>query len=96
MYVCSNIGLVFDLFFYVYVFIWGGVNKVSQQFRLPMRFVRKSLAVGAIFCGEEDMATPLYLDELALEVRERLNMRNLGVPFCCFNGGLDVFIDIGR
>jgi len=72
------------------------LQAVSAKFRLPMRFVEKEAAVGALFIGDEnDTSLQNYLDEVALEVRERLNILNYPVPFNCFNGGLDVFVDIG-
>ena len=72
------------------------LQSVSAKFRLPMRFVEKDAAVGALFTGDEnDTSLQNYLDEVALEVRERLNVLNYPVPFNCFNGGLDVFVDIG-
>ena len=72
------------------------LQAVSAKFRLPMRFVEKEAAVGALFTGDEnDTSLQNYLDEVALEVRERLNVLNYPVPFNCFNGGLDVFVDVG-
>lgn len=75
----------------------SALRDVSATFRLPIRVVNKEAAVGALYCGgdDDDPSVQLYLDELALEVRERLNRKNFPVPFNCFNGGLDVFVDVG-
>lgn len=71
------------------------LQETSARLRMPMRFVTKSFATGALYCGPVNSSTQLYLDELALETRETLNRINFPVPFCCFNGGLDVFVDLG-
>ena len=39
-----------------------------------MRIVRKPRAVGALFMGTPDASTRLFLDEIALEVRQRLKV----------------------
>ena len=127
------------------------LRDAARRFNLPMRFVRKERAVGALYVGDPDRTTNLYLDELSLEVRHRLNHGNSSyaplegsgddgdhdpemgeekengssssgsssnggggsssssssssgpsaakkttLPYCSFNGGLDVFIDVGN
>ena len=45
------------------------LRECAKRFSLPMRFVRKDRAVGALYVGQPNRKTSLYLDELALEVR---------------------------
>jgi IMP and pyridine-specific 5'-nucleotidase len=45
------------------------LRECAKRFSLPMRFIRKDRAVGALYVGQPNRKTNLYLDELALEVR---------------------------
>jgi IMP and pyridine-specific 5'-nucleotidase len=60
-----------------------------------VQIIRKEKAVGLI-CPDRGLARE-QLDELALGVQEAL--RNHGddeIPFCAFNGGSDVWCDVGN
>lgn len=58
---------------------------------LPVQMIRKQRAVGII-----PAAATLYevLEELAITVQTQLDFDK--VPFCAFNGGNDVFVDVGN
>lgn len=64
---------------------------------LPATVIRKERAVGIV------PSTPGYrfaresLEETVLVVQKKLEMSEVGkkLPFCAFNGGNDVFVDIG-
>lgn len=66
-----------------------------------VQVVRKERAVGLIYMGENHRTTSFFLDELALQARvavRRIQEHLPGgqqLPFCTFNGGRDVFVDVG-
>jgi len=59
--------------------------------RLPVEIVRKERAVGAV-----PLKPTVYevLEDLAITVNTQLLA--MPIPFCAFNGGADVFVDIGN
>ncbi len=59
--------------------------------RLPVQLVRKPRA-----CGVVPTARVIYetLEEMALAVQAAL--AGSALPFCAFNGGNDVFVDVGN
>lgn len=66
-----------------------------------VKLVRKTRAVGLLYEGEMHRTTTLMLDELAVHARQavreeqRTNRALASMPFCAFNGGRDVFVDVG-
>jgi IMP and pyridine-specific 5'-nucleotidase len=62
----------------------------AGRLRLPVQVIRKERAVGVV-----PTAPTIYevLEELAITVQTRLDSR---LPFCAFNGGNDVFVDVGN
>lgn len=56
-----------------------------------LQVIRKERAVGVV-----PLDTTIYevLEDLAITVDDQL--LNMPVPFCAFNGGGDVFVDIGN
>jgi len=56
------------------------------------RVVRKPRAVGLLPVA----ANREQLDETVLRVQEALRRLQLSLPYCAFNGGSDVFVDIGN
>jgi IMP and pyridine-specific 5'-nucleotidase len=64
----------------------------AARLRLPVDVVRKERAVGVV-----PTAPTIYevLEELAISVQVRLEAP-AGIPFCAFNGGADVFVDVGN
>ena len=57
---------------------------------LPVSLIRKTRSVGVV-----PAAPTIYevLEELALTVQQQLSSK---LPFCAFNGGNDVFVDVGN
>ena len=75
----------------------SSLHECVTNLSLPATILRKERAVGII------PSTPGYkfaresLEETVLVVQKKLEMSDVGqlLPFCAFNGGNDVFIDIG-
>jgi len=73
------------------------LRECVTNLALPATILRKERAVGII------PSTPGYkfaresLEETVLVVQKKLEMSEVGrkLPFCAFNGGNDVFVDIG-
>ncbi|KAG0613981.1 hypothetical protein M758_6G142500 [Ceratodon purpureus] len=63
----------------------------SARLRVPIEIVRKPRAVGAV---PREPTIYEVLEELALTVQVQLMGSRL--PFCAFNGGNDVFVDVGN
>ena len=64
----------------------------AARLRLPVTVLRKPRAVGVL-----PAAATIYevLEELAITVQTQLEA-TARVPFCAFNGGNDVFVDVGN
>ncbi|XP_057831128.2 IMP-specific 5'-nucleotidase 1 isoform X2 [Cryptomeria japonica] len=67
------------------------LKSASARLHLPVEIVRKPRAVGAI---PKEPTIYEVLEEMALTVQMQLVDAEL--PFCAFNGGVDVFVDIGN
>lgn len=69
-----------------------------KRMNLPLKTYRKSRAVGTIRAeGHEDQVLSReQLDELALSCKHNLTKIEHRLPFCAFNGGSDVWMDIGN
>ncbi|XP_024394902.1 IMP-specific 5'-nucleotidase 1 [Physcomitrium patens] len=67
------------------------LRSAAARLRVPIEIVRKPRAVGAV-----PLEPTIYevLEELALTVQVQLMGSRL--PFCAFNGGNDVFVDVGN
>ena len=70
----------------------GPSGDRSGRRRLPVEVVRKERSVGVV-----PLVPTIYevLEELAITVQSQLTDR-LPLPFCAFNGGADVFCDLGN
>ncbi|EPE04589.1 imp-specific 5 -nucleotidase 1 [Ophiostoma piceae UAMH 11346] len=78
-----------------------------ERMQLPAQILRKARAVGIIPNQRKNARGPNdliqmareSLEEVVLTVQKRLEVSAAGrggrVPFCAFNGGRDVFVDIG-
>jgi IMP and pyridine-specific 5'-nucleotidase len=68
------------------------LTECAGRHGLPSSCVRKERAVGIVPC-----VPTIYevLEDIALTVQTQLAPVG-GVPFCAFNGGNDVFVDIGN
>ncbi|KAA8630670.1 hypothetical protein SMACR_05391 [Sordaria macrospora] len=70
-----------------------------KTLNLPATLMRKDRAVGIIPVSPEIRIPRESLEETVLLVQKALELSPVGrsrrVPFCAFNGGRDVFVDIG-
>ena len=70
-----------------------------KTLNLPATLMRKDRAVGIIPLDPEIRIPRESLEETVLVVQKILELSTAGrsrrVPFCAFNGGRDVFVDIG-
>ncbi|CAK7266907.1 IMP 5'-nucleotidase [Sporothrix epigloea] len=83
------------------------LRSCVERMQLPAQILRKARAVGMIPLVREDAKSSNdliqiareSLEEIVLTVQKRLEASPAGragrVPFCAFNGGRDVFVDIG-
>eukprot|EP00240_Pyramimonas_obovata_P004590 CAMPEP_0118940852 /NCGR_PEP_ID=MMETSP1169-20130426/32495_1 /TAXON_ID=36882 /ORGANISM="Pyramimonas obovata, Strain CCMP722" /LENGTH=398 /DNA_ID=CAMNT_0006885469 /DNA_START=467 /DNA_END=1663 /DNA_ORIENTATION=+ len=62
----------------------------ATRLRLPVKVIRKERAVGIV---PEQSTIYEVLEELTLTVQAQLES---SIPFCAFNGGNDVFVDVGN
>ncbi|CAK0783513.1 hypothetical protein CVIRNUC_006712 [Coccomyxa viridis] len=67
------------------------LRDTASRLRLPVTVVRKERAVGAI---PEVPTVYEVLEEMAITVQSHLV--DSRCPFCAFNGGADVFVDVGN
>ncbi|KAL2635437.1 hypothetical protein R1flu_006916 [Riccia fluitans] len=65
--------------------------SAAARLRLPVELIRKPRAVGAI---PKEPTIYEVLEEMALTVQMQLIDSEL--PYCAFNGGNDVFVDVGN
>lgn len=76
----------------------GAFRNCITTLALPAEVLRKERAVG-IFPRPGHRFTREQLEETVLVVQQVVDMapelRQAGIPFCAFNGGNDVFVDIG-
>lgn len=65
--------------------------ETARHLRLPVKVIRKERAVGVI-----PQAPTVYevLEEIVITVQAQLV--DVPLPFCAFNGGADVFVDVGN
>ncbi|KAL3692577.1 hypothetical protein R1sor_006228 [Riccia sorocarpa] len=69
----------------------GSLISAAARLRLPVELIRKPRAVGAI---PKEPTIYEVLEEMALTVQMQLIDSKL--PYCAFNGGNDVFVDVGN
>ena len=83
----------------------GGLLDIAEKalrdsvtaMRLDAVVLRKERAVGIVHAEEGGRFAREQLEEAVLAVQRTLEMTEVGkrLPFCAFNGGNDVFVDIG-
>jgi IMP and pyridine-specific 5'-nucleotidase len=66
--------------------------RESEALQLPVELVRKPRACGVVPIGPTVYET---LEDLALRLQDAL-AASTSMPFCAFNGGNDVFCDVGN
>lgn len=67
------------------------LRAAASRLRVPINIVRKPRAVGAV---PKDPIIYEVLEEMTLTVQ--MQLMQSGLPFCAFNGGNDVFVDVGN
>ncbi|KAI5068033.1 hypothetical protein GOP47_0016378 [Adiantum capillus-veneris] len=67
------------------------LKSAAARLRVPVEIIRKPRAVGVI---PKEPTIYEVLEEMALTVQVQLVGAKL--PFCAFNGGKDVFVDVGN
>ena len=83
------------------------IRSTMASLKLRGRVLRKERAVGLIPGGKEGKKREPtgsggksirreLLDEVCLAVQEELRAASFTIPYCAFNGGGDVFVDIGN
>ena len=83
----------------------GCLRRCAEQLELDVLIIRKERAVGIIADPSANEHVPgayggtrlsyEVLEEIALLLQAHLKAEAWGIPYCCFNGGHDVFLDIG-
>ena len=77
----------------------GAFQSCIRTLSLPASILRKERAVGIYPISPDQRFTREQLEETVLVVQQVLELspevREAGIPFCAFNGGNDVFVDIG-
>jgi IMP and pyridine-specific 5'-nucleotidase len=73
------------------------LRECVTNLSLPATILRKERAVGIIPSVPGSKFPRESLEETVLVVQKKLEMSEVGkkLPFCAFNGGNDVFVDIG-
>jgi IMP and pyridine-specific 5'-nucleotidase len=69
--------------------------KCSQEFSLNVQIIRKERAVGLVAKPGSARIPYEILEEITLKVQDTLSKGEYAIPWTAFNGGNDVFIDIG-
>ena len=74
----------------------AALKDCVECMKLPVQVLRKKRAVG-IFPSKGIRLSREQLEETVLVVQRVLEMSPAGkrIPFCAFNGGNDIFVDIG-
>lgn len=75
----------------------SSLRECVTNLALPATILRKERAVGIIPQEPGFKFAREHLEETVLVVQKKLEMSDVGrsLPFCAFNGGNDVFVDIG-
>ncbi|KAF7865186.1 hypothetical protein EAF04_006163 [Stromatinia cepivora] len=75
----------------------SSLRECVTNLALPATILRKERAVGIIPREPGFKFAREHLEETVLVVQKKLEMSDVGrsLPFCAFNGGNDVFVDIG-
>lgn len=69
------------------------LQETTAMLHLPTRILRKERAIGIINLSEKRLSYE-NLEEICLTLQYEL--KGFSVPFCAFNGGNDVWVDIGN
>lgn len=72
------------------------LRETSEKFNLDVLIIRKERATGLIARNATTHIKYEILEEIALSVQEAIQLTGSTVPYCAFNGGHDVFVDVGH
>jgi IMP and pyridine-specific 5'-nucleotidase len=77
------------------------LTRTASLLGLDVLLIRKERAVGIVLNSTSPTAqsgrlTYEVLEEIALSVQYELDQHSFRVPHCTFNGGQDVFVDVGH
>lgn len=72
------------------------LRETSEKFNLDVLIIRKERATGLIARNATTHVKYEILEEVALCVQEAIQESGSTVPYCAFNGGHDVFVDVGH
>ena len=77
----------------------AAVNESIEDLQIRGRAIRKKRSIGLI-PNQDQVITREALDETVLRCQAQLQCMNSGtgphIPFCAFNGGRDVWVDVGN
>jgi len=75
----------------------SSLKDCISNLNLPAKIIRKERAVGIVPKVDGYHFPRESLEETVLVVQKSMEMSAVGrkLPFCAFNGGNDVFVDIG-
>jgi len=71
------------------------IKSSLEELEIPGRVIRKKRAIGLIPNKNHEIRREA-LDETVLRAQELLEKRNSDIPYCAFNGGRDVWVDVGN
>jgi len=71
------------------------INGSLKDLKIPGRIIRKKCSIGLIPKKNNEIRREA-LDETVLRAQSILEMQNNVTPYCAFNGGKDVWVDVGN
>jgi IMP and pyridine-specific 5'-nucleotidase len=75
------------------------VSETQVDLKMRGRVLRKKRSIGLVPLSTESLMPREALDEAVLRVQQQLTGQggaNISLPFCAFNGGRDVWVDVGN
>eukprot|EP00050_Salpingoeca_kvevrii_P011451 m.15460 g.15460 ORF g.15460 m.15460 type:complete len:419 (-) comp3438_c1_seq1:62-1318(-) len=72
------------------------IRQGCKKMRMGLEVLRKDRGVGTILRPGALVPRREQLDELVLSCKVRIEESDIGLPFCAFNGGKDVWVDVGN
>lgn len=71
------------------------MTEAMKEMKIKGRILRKIMSCGLISVDEENLRREC-LDECCLRIQDDVLRNNVAFPYCAFNGGNDVWFDIGN
>jgi len=72
------------------------MTEAMNEMRMKGRIIRKMMSVGLISIDAEEGLRRECLDEICLRLQDDVLRNEVTFPYCAFNGGNDVWFDIGN